>query len=887
VIIAAAELLEAMAEFAVMLTADMEQWSAAARSRPKGKGYGLSYPLLLMWRTFVQMLIKAQLDEAAELVALISAPAMCRLALAMLHGPGFLHLVFLIQITQLISRPPSLKAKHAVAQQQLLRSPHVHSFLVTAFTVLAHYVGLQRPRTHARAWDVPPLTQHRQQPQQQQRQERRQQRRQQRRQRRRQPSGTPAAASDELAQAPSATTALKALPQLGCIIRTSLMDGDHPAGSQAPITYLCACADSLLILWLGATVGDDVAIFRDDKTMCLYTTLLTNPVRTNHQPADVDCSSGRVCSIADADFQRADMISALHCMTRDDAHWLLCVCGQAAQAALVGSLQQRSDLLLHLLRIALALVTTDSRPCSMTVEAPQPAAEQQQQQQHSPGSQGCGMTVNAPGGDGSSSCMAGCGSGAAAAAATTDNSSASSASTTSSNRTGIGGWFNEPLAGQDVAAAVLLDIGPVLLDFVEESKINPDGVVCGHVRACMQAFVRVIVQLCARSVTGDMAEADARRRLDLTGVQQVVASAPLTAARMLELVLRSTALDGCAGQSEHKQARMTPVQEAVDFRIFAHYVARCFIQVMQQWTADFSSGRASSVINAQHGALLEPQLGCLLLTVVKAMRLDLAQAEDSNKTDGIQGMVMASNAVSRQLIINMVNHAAAVDRAPPDAPGITHSTILLAALRALLLLGDTLQYRYLEILQNMSVGPLMSDISSNAADVQQLLQKDGGAYLLPALRGTGSSDGGSSSSSSSSASAGVGATRAAVTAACEALQSILAGMQPGVACSEEQWNKIGRHLVSYAQHALALLPSPLCCNNPACVNLEETAEWQLVSRRGSMCAGCRTARYCCTACQRAHWAMHKPVCKALKEALADGGYVSPSGYIGVSRVVKL
>jgi hypothetical protein len=112
-------------------------------------------------------------------------------------------------------------------------------------------------------------------------------------------------------------------------------------------------------------------------------------------------------------------------------------------------------------------------------------------------------------------------------------------------------------------------------------------------------------------------------------------------------------------------------------------------------------------------------------------------------------------------------------------------------------------------------------------------------------------------------------------------------MQPDETPSTEQAQQLGRHMVSLAQPALALLPSPLCCNNPACVNLEETAEWQLVRRPGSVCSGCCTARYCGTACQRAHWAAHKPVCKALKEALAGGGYVPEPGYVGVSRLVKL
>ncbi len=58
---------------------------------------------------------------------------------------------------------------------------------------------------------------------------------------------------------------------------------------------------------------------------------------------------------------------------------------------------------------------------------------------------------------------------------------------------------------------------------------------------------------------------------------------------------------------------------------------------------------------------------------------------------------------------------------------------------------------------------------------------------------------------------------------------------------------------------------------------------------GSMhvCAGCRTARYCGAACQRAHWAAHKPVCKVLKAALAGGSYEPPAGYVGVSRLVQV
>jgi hypothetical protein len=61
---------------------------------------------------------------------------------------------------------------------------------------------------------------------------------------------------------------------------------------------------------------------------------------------------------------------------------------------------------------------------------------------------------------------------------------------------------------------------------------------------------------------------------------------------------------------------------------------------------------------------------------------------------------------------------------------------------------------------------------------------------------------------------------------------------------------------------------PHFCNNPACGNLSGPTEAQLVSGRGCVCAGCRTARYCGQACQRAAWKQHRPVCKALAAAVA-------------------
>jgi hypothetical protein len=77
-----------------------------------------------------------------------------------------------------------------------------------------------------------------------------------------------------------------------------------------------------------------------------------------------------------------------------------------------------------------------------------------------------------------------------------------------------------------------------------------------------------------------------------------------------------------------------------------------------------------------------------------------------------------------------------------------------------------------------------------------------------------------------------------------------------------------------AGEALGCLAPPVCCNNPACSSLLGATERQLVKGKGCTCAGCRTARYCDRACQRAHWKRHKPVCKGLaaaKQGTVTGG----------------
>jgi hypothetical protein len=68
--------------------------------------------------------------------------------------------------------------------------------------------------------------------------------------------------------------------------------------------------------------------------------------------------------------------------------------------------------------------------------------------------------------------------------------------------------------------------------------------------------------------------------------------------------------------------------------------------------------------------------------------------------------------------------------------------------------------------------------------------------------------------------------------------------------------------------AFTAVPSIQMCNNPGCTCVDGSSEEGLVARRSSLCAGCRTARYCGRSCLAAHWKRHKPVCKAIAAAAA-------------------
>jgi hypothetical protein len=67
---------------------------------------------------------------------------------------------------------------------------------------------------------------------------------------------------------------------------------------------------------------------------------------------------------------------------------------------------------------------------------------------------------------------------------------------------------------------------------------------------------------------------------------------------------------------------------------------------------------------------------------------------------------------------------------------------------------------------------------------------------------------------------------------------------------------------------LNTLPVLHACNSPACVSMLGPSELAAVSGRSCVCGGCRVARYCSRACQRAAWKQHKPVCQAISSAAA-------------------
>jgi hypothetical protein len=83
----------------------------------------------------------------------------------------------------------------------------------------------------------------------------------------------------------------------------------------------------------------------------------------------------------------------------------------------------------------------------------------------------------------------------------------------------------------------------------------------------------------------------------------------------------------------------------------------------------------------------------------------------------------------------------------------------------------------------------------------------------------------------------------------------------------QQAEQLAQQVQQFAQAICLQLPVPYWCCNPGCSNVQEHSELELVSRKGSRCSGCATARFCSRACQQQSWkGQHAPVCKRIAAA---------------------
>jgi MYND finger len=369
------------------------------------------------------------------------------------------------------------------------------------------------------------------------------------------------------------------------------------------------------------------------------------------------------------------------------------------------------------------------------------------------------------------------------------------------------------------------------------------------------------------------------QRKHLQALVDALLAEPLTAARALELAVRA------AGRSVTSQCSQMPHCHFGEEGDKAPRLLPCFVSGALCLACNEGSMLALCQEDPQAGALLVPQLVSLVVSGLKAAHYTIAHDGSSNLELCQRAMETAYN--SRTGLVVLTSREAVVYEG-----GVAAGLVFMAVSRSLLLLGKALSSQTIFDNPYDHLGTILEPCQHTPIWLTIALLEDRIGLLPPvdAAIKEAMTTGDEGCTTSTTAADATGLLRIcqdmqlARRAFFDALDGkVSANVAPAAAVARQA----GQLLTTLAERALALLPTPLCCNNPACLNLEETAEWLLVKRPGSVCSSCRTVRYCSAACQRAHWAAHKPVCKVLKAALAGGSYELPAGYVGVSRLVQV
>jgi hypothetical protein len=262
------------------------------------------------------------------------------------------------------------------------------------------------------------------------------------------------------------------------------------------------------------------------------------------------------------------------------------------------------------------------------------------------------------------------------------------------------------------------------------------------------------------------------------------------------------------------------------------------------------------------GSQVQRQLYSLLATMVKLMRVsDFTARLYYCGVAACAAAALLSGAAENQQQQQLAEAAAAEATCCSSSSG--HAAAAVAMLPSVVILGRCCMQWAQQLLtlsrqQQQNRGPklsLITGLASNLSVVQQWLGAGSTCEQLAAA----------------------GYDPPAVQQQLEQLLATLHALQenpPDTAAllaTAEQFESVGLALCSFAV--------PCMCNNPGCTSLAGLSDLAAVSGRSCLCGGCRVARYCGRACQRAAWKRHKPVCGALSAAAAagDGGTVAGAG----------